>query len=284
MHWKIYLPGSTFIAQERLAEIGLASLCEDVGPEWEMTSVGPDGKPGAFLSWNRTGTRAPEGTPAGWRWQPAPPGDGVPQGAWWFGWDPADRPGPLEFERLKQYAGHVVCLRDNTQWCIPSAHYAPETYGINWETGKKDVTIDPRWQRFCFTAFKHAQAFFTRDDQFSALARLFRGTKLQRAELEHAQAIAEECLGREVRIEDITSLPIDELRITVPLDDAIDHAWDALAINYRVNPVIVSCLELLDRAATTRICLAVIDIPAIEYSLKKNEPDKPITLPLGLTS
>jgi hypothetical protein len=283
--FKLYIPNVTGV-RDHLSQVGLGPLSTDCAPEWESIGHGrgPDGGWGMVCAWrlNKPEIDSPMGIPAGWKWVPSPPDDSLklPKGSWWFGYDPEKPPGPASFTRTKQYPGHLVTLGDKRDWLIPSAYAVPEHYGINLETGKKEVTVDEQFQRFCFTAFRHATEFYSREEEIAVLARVFRGVKVSKED----EAIVSKLAAKDgATVRDLSKINPVDLAVTVPLEDAIDHAWAALGFNYRMHPVIATILELLDRQAVVQICLAAIDLQKVAEHVKKNDPERPISLPSGST-
>lgn len=282
MNLKIYIPNASGYTDQHLHRVGLGAFC-DHGADWEdVTSRGPDGGRGMTCQWKRANDaiNAPPGIPDAFEWHASPPitlGDEkLPKGSYWIGFHPEHKPGPVELVRKTTFRGHPVMLCDGNKWQIPSSHAVPKRYGIDFETGSKQTTIDERFHKFCFTAMVHATAFYDREEQIRVMAKLYAGIPITDDE---QTALATLATHDGQPITDISHVDPAKLRIAIPVDDAVDHCWEALSLNYRVNPAIVTLLGLLDDEAIVRICLAAIDANELMVALKKNGQESAITLP-----
>jgi len=285
MHYLIYIPGDVSMTGN-LQRVGLQDLgraCN--GPDWRPmhANESPDKGVGMVGTWLLSNKRQP----VDWdnldryEWTHSPPAevDGVtyPKSAYWIGIHKQFKPGPGELIRDDLFAGFAVSLGDGNQWQIPSAYELPKTYGIDPETGNRTAKMETEHERYSVRAFQYASEFFSRAEEIAFLASMHKGVKLKETDIGLLSHLSTKD-GPITRIEDVSP---EDLQLSIPLDDGFDHACRALALHYRVNPFILGLLDVLDSKAITRICMASIDMPWIEEALKKNEPESPISLPVG---
>jgi len=280
--FKIFIPGRQSY-RDHCAEVGLGMMTTDQGPLWENEAQGPSGGPGMLGCWEVAdpALNPPRGMPPDFKWAPAPPDPetGVEKGAYWVGYNPHDPPGPVHFERRKQLQGFNVKLGDGREWKIPSAIAIPKHYGIDPDTGEKCVEIDPKYDRFCKTAFVYAQEFYSRGEDIKLLAQLFGGVTLTEEQKAYLEAKAGEWTGNpETTLE---TLQMADIEYRIAFDDCVDHAFLALELNYRIPPTFISTLKLLNPETLRQLVFATIDMQEIGRHLKKKEPELEISLPVG---
>jgi len=280
MIFKLYFPNAQGNTDEHFHRAGIGQLCRDCGPDWEDVIDGPLGMGyGKVAQWKQQDPtlNAPDGIPEKFKWHPSPPtelyGEKVAKGAYYIGFDPNVPPGPSCLERTKQYHGSDVQLNDGRSWTIPAANLLPHTIAIDEDTGERVSEMEPEFARYCGSCAMHAAAFYSRHEQIALLNRFYK-KQLSAEDMKQIQAMYDD-----KNFDGIEGVNPEELHFSIPLDDAVDHAHEALSLNYRITPHLAGLLKLLDNSAVITICLAAMDALELAEALKKNEPESPIILP-----
>lgn len=219
-------------SEQLLDKAGLSSLARDANPEVTVVPQGPTGSAGAIACW-RSGKTSHDLLPAfdeSQKWAPmaADPDVGREPGAVWIGWDPEKPPLPSELIRKKPFPGSFATLRDGRKWLIPEAFQLQRDFGIDQKTGRWVPVVAPEFETFCLRA--EAIAF-----QFAQVI-----GKLEELQLSHPE------------------LNPKEIEAETSIEDALDMAVEALALNYRVTKEIVANFRLFDRETVVRTICAMV--------------------------
>lgn len=170
---------------------------------------------------------------AGWRWQPIKQCGELPAGRFWIGVDPEQPPTPDDLRRPDFVYGTDVELADGQKWMIPAARQLPTIWTLRESDGAPIKKTRAKYSGY----FERARELFAKFES------------LYNAD-EHR-----------------TPLKNQEL----VLGGEWDLACEALAMNYRVNPVVVDFLELLDHYSVLHIVghsFEVFDLAAIVFQKK----------------
>lgn len=278
MQYKIYIPGESTFQDAHLHERGLGDLCRDGGPDWEQVARGPDDKAGMVAQWRtgKVGVDAPDGCPKDWEWVAVPPDK-----SWWLGVNPAAPPSAADLARKNQLRGVPITLADGRQWSIPIAMGMPYRIGVDYETGEETGVVDQRYTQYYQRAFRHGSLLAERQEELAALNQVFFCVKLTDDEMRELYT------ENMMKWAGISTLPEMEqkLAISIVFDESLDHAVDALAINYRLTRFMILHFQLLEVSEDTNhlrdICLGAIDAAAIVETLKKKEVVRQTSLLAG---
>lgn len=275
MQYKIFAPGAQTLTDQPLKDAGLEDLCRDSGASWERTIL-PDGTPGAVGTWvlGNPQLDAPPGVPEAYEWTKIPGTELL------LGHDPLRPPGPVELARKVQMASAPLELGDGRTWQIPVARGLPHTI-VPGENGSLVADVDDRFRVYSQRTFRHATALAEREEEIGKLAGVFFGVRLTDDELTE--------LYVKNRSEFAGLQTLDEmdqkLAVSILFDEALDHAVDALAINYRLNRFMVGHFRLLKVSPTVNhlrdICLVAMEAREIMEHLKKNDLERRISLLAG---
>ena len=259
MHYLLYIPNLQGCSQDRLVELGLRPLIEQVGPEWKEVEEGPDGNRGMLLTWvNKSSRYGPKFDPENQTWTPAPAtaGGATSEGDYWIGQYTGDnKPSPSDLAHRNQFQGLDTTLADGNTWTIPVARKLPHRHALNPETGEHRRVIDSRYAMYWEVSTRTAIEVFR--------------------QLEMVEWIRDSELAGE--------MPADTAA-EVTVENAWDFVCQALSINYRLTPAIISELGLIDDSAMISCVIAALELPIIQAlggpSQKKNLPS-PISVPLS---
>lgn len=291
MNFLFYLAGeSGSVGDRRLAEVGLADLAEDCSADWaEVRSGGPDGGGGLIGFW-RTGDAERDFRPgltdlSAVKWARSAPktidGLKIDKGAYWVGYKPDELPTPAQLARRRQMPGSEILLPEGgPQWIIPSAPALDRRLVLDCDTGNWNEAFPERFQRYATRAFSFAAGFYEREDELKALVKAYRGVRLSSAEQEAVNSLAT-VEGKKVPVEEI---PLDQLQISIELPNAIEHAVEALGMNYRLNADLINLMGLFTRASVVDICLSSIDGHEVAQALKKTRRTPRLLFPLDFFS
>jgi hypothetical protein len=278
VQYKIYIPGADSFAEDTFHEAGVKDLCRDGYPDCERIRNGPDDGPGIVAQW-RTGKPqidAPDGAPEGWTWAACPP-----DGKYWVGINPEAPPNPLDLERKQQIPSVPVVLADGRSWLIPTARGIPHRIGIDYETGQQAAVANGRFVDYSKRAFQHASLLAERQEQLIGLKEVFFGVRLSDDDLKD---LYQQNIAKWTGLQTLDDMD-QRLAISILFDEALEHAIDALSINYRLNRFLVLHLQLLEISPEhdhlRDICLAAIEAAEIIETLKKNATVRRTSLLVG---
>jgi len=243
MDFIYYATGRSAITREDLTALGLAYLLPAAaGPTCAPIQPGPDGAAGCVFTFG-AGSLQSAGGKGGAEWRPL---EGshiqvmVPAG---------DLPGPADLARRHAQPGHTVRLGDGRRWLVPVARLVGGDPGLPTHLRR----VDGRWRS---------------DTVRPEFADLFADACRIWDKLESLAA------GSDSKSPQKT----DDEQITVEIE--ADIAVRALAVNYRIGPVGVDLLGLLDTDTVWQTLKALIDWPAIE-DLSKKALEPPSSPPGG---
>jgi len=238
---------------------------------WQEVDAGLHGEVGSLATWNQTGFGVIDQDKQTWKLSPCE--------QYWFGFDPQDRPNPIDLEKPKQYTSKSVLLADELAWQIPIASYLPATWGKNYRTG--EVVRRPRdeYREFCKQAKRYEEEIIgTLTKMEERLEYRVLGTD------ENNITWAEHLLSGERYPVDCSSNPwivqtsagpkeVQTEDTLIRLTECFDFCCQALALNYRLTPEIVDILGLLDDQSMISIVWAVTECD-IERRLLQNAEKK----------
>ena len=282
MKYKLFFPGASGANDKHLHDRGLSDLARDSGADYERATrgPGPESAGGMVACW-KTGdpmSDPPDGVPEDWEWVPSPPCGDRPKGDYWVGINPKAKPGPGDLARNKQLQGVPVELADLREWLIPIARGVPYSIGVDYDNGEPISIIEDRFKKYSARTFQHAMQLAEREEDLVKLQKVYFGVRLTQDEL------AELYIGNQVRFAEFrTYEEMDrELGVSILFEEALDHAVDALSINYRLNQFLILHLQLFEVSVEKNhlrdVCLAAMEASSIMESLKKNEEGRLISL------
>jgi hypothetical protein len=251
----IYIPGKSAANPQHLHEVGLGDILADgASPEFIDVQKGPDGGSGVLCGW-RKGDLATDchlGVHESQQWIAATedPELELPAKRWWLGVELQRKVQPEDIERSELLKGQYVTLNDGASWLIPQVSLLP--HNLN-------KASDGKWRRFPKPQY---------------------ASWIQRAD-EYFRKIAEET--ERVRILADEDPEIDPTQATFPvsINDGCQFACEALMINYRLAPDIISALDLLDDHAIAEVVVATIELDQILEVRELKKKYSPVGIPVG---
>lgn len=253
--YSVYFPGARGANPAHFDRVGLHGIADNAQFA-DVLDRGPDGGGGVLATWQRgdAATDAVLGNHAGLEWREAKPDEarGLAKGRCWFGFDRARRLTPADLERpaSQRINGHWRKLADGQQWMIPAAPCLPHTMGLHPETGRFAARVDATFAAFAARANSYAVEMFRALDSVQQL--------------------------RDVRPD-----MLEHEGVSVTIEDAWQHACEALAINYRLTPEVIDALDLLDKKAMLNVIMATFDYQdVVECVTLKKKPLAVVTIPV----
>lgn len=219
-----YMPGIITTSKEKVQEAGLGYALGREGPSYSTMAPGPDGGRGVVFVLKGS-LHVPEDT----KWEKYPGREDL-----WMGYDPANRPGPEDLAREKQFAGHLVELSDGKSYLVPVARAVDGSTplprkltreGKNWIVGDVEEIYREYFAQAC-RVWDQVYAVADKDDKQG-----------------------------------------EETAITI--EDGSDVAAMALGLNYRLGPEEMSLLGLFNTENMANVLKAVVDWPGFEEMIKK---------------
>ncbi len=245
----LFLPNTKGADPAQLARVGLASLHADRGPEFAECFDGPEGC-GNLAFWSVKGV-SPVLQAKEYDWTPAPADKalGLPQKRFWLGVPKGQKVTPDACQREAKRPGYWILAADGQQWEIPAAAKLPHKHGLN-EQGEFARIVADQYRDYWSKSEKFAIQFFEALDRLDILA---------------------------------GQMQMPEEKVEFTLSDTWDFCCQALAINYRLDPAIVSMLGLIDDDFMANAVKAAIDLPVL-IDCKKKDVAATVSIPLGLST
>jgi len=253
MSYLLYLPGVKTGSDDAYARLGLYDLVKDGGP-LAAHGAGPDGGHGLLAGWG-TIEEPPDLT---WRemgqtWksvggrqtavggeEESPSAYRLPSTAYWLGKSDTKPVEPRTIARATQKRGIWVELADGQRWLVPVARQLPHLWGID-DAGEPCRTPANGYAEFCATSRRVYEAFMAPPKGDSS--------------------------G-------------DGNSIVFTDADAWRYLCTALALNYHLNPAVVSFLGLIDDASFVRVMAATIEFDLLREVEEQKKTDAP-PIPAG---
>lgn len=248
--YSVYFPGTRQRGgtDKLFHEAGIGDLLDTGCPVQfaEIIANGPDGGGGMYATWLPHSDVALD-----------PPLRLVPEQKWvessdklWVGYEPERRPNHDDLIRQKTYSGNWLVLNDGQQWMIPSIQQLPHMHGLD-KDGQFIRKVVSRYQEFCQKAWEYCEDLA---ETIGALEAVRQFSNKDQAD--------------------------EVVRISAP--DGWEFACEALAMNYRLNPIIVSALELTLEIHTVSIISCVVELTQIADVLQtKKKWQDYVSIPVG---
>jgi hypothetical protein len=185
------------------------------------------------------------------QWVPAEELDeDLPAKRFWVGID-RDRPTvPSDLAWKRQHDGNWMILADGNPWLIPAAIRLPHKYKLG-PGGKAERVIADQYAEFYRLAEQHMTTIFR--------------------ELDLLDVLSGENPDKELSAEPVA----------IAIEDGVRFCWTAMQLIYRVNPDILSALEVLDDQSLQRVIAGAIDLPTIIETRDSKKKYSPVEIPLG---
>ena len=247
----LYIPGARGADPEHLANVGLAELGTDRLPEFADCLAGPDGQQGLLAFWHVGGQSPPVNTLL-YNWRPAPRDKrtGLAAKRFYLGILAGEQILPQDIQRDVLRSGYWVQAADKQRWQIPAAEQLPHQHGLD-EEGEFVRLPAAAFRTFWEQSRQYAVQFFKACDQLELL----------QATLRQAP---------------------EETEIEFTIAQTWDFCCQALSINYRLAPSLVSLLGLIDDDTMSAIVKAAIDLPVL-LEVKREKKRERVGIPVGLS-
>lgn len=256
-HYLIFVP-NRHGALGHFEAVGLKDLERRGGWDWMEVDKGPDGSQGVVGTYfdALSGENPARGIVDEQKWIPSPanPEAGTEKGAWWYGYEPARPPTPLDLVYPTVMAGKEVSLKDGNSWLIPEALQLPMRIGRDPESGEVTKIYSEKYEKFCKQSEKYVEILF------------------------------ENIVAIEIQKRMHPSAEPTDIKAEFTLTDLWDYCCEALSLNYRVcDPIIgYGFLDLIDDRDMARIALATIAFPDIYEVIEKKKNTSNVSI--GVTS
>lgn len=252
-HYSIFIPGVKGANDQHLTKVGLGGLLRagEPGPTWtEVIGRGPNGSAGMIATW--TIYNKPEADPILGYYSDRQTWTECRQ--FWFGIENDRPPLPADLQYRRTIGGQRILLADEQYWLVPHATRLPHKHALDKTTGKWVRVPAARYRRF----YDRTQA---------NMVLMFEALDLQ------------DWLEGRVKTEE---LPNEPVRFTV--SDGADFCCEALAINYRLTPEIIDCLELLDDRTMTAIFWTTMEMQEILEVREEKKSAQYVDIPVGMNT